>query len=118
MCLCSTIRFVLLVVSFWRYNLICPDSSIFTHGRIEATSTSLCVTIRFGLLLTTIFHHDVICPMSYYRQYDTVCPSIGNHLFAMRSDFSRQQTSLFIMIRFVLLLKTVFHCDMICPDSC
>ena len=39
-------------------------------------------------------------------------------LFAIRSDLFRQRPSLCFMIRFALLLKTVFHYDIICPESC
>ena len=45
--------------------------------------------------------------------YDTFCPT-SNQLFAIRSDLSRQRPSICITIRFILLLKTVFHYDMIC----
>ena len=52
----------------------------------------------------------------------------GTYLCTLRYDLSRQRvlahrriettrTSLCITIRFVLLLKTVFHYEMICPDN-
>ena len=52
----------------------------------------------------------------------------GNQLFAIQSDMSRQRLlahrrsaaidmSLCITIRFVLLLTTIFHYDMICPAA-
>ena len=48
---------------------------------------------------------------------DTICPT-GNRLLAIWSNLSRKRPSLCTTIRFVLLLKTVLHYDMICPDSC
>ena len=85
-CLCNTIRFILLAVSFLQYNLIHPDSNILLIGALKRLAPAMC--------------------------YNTICHT-GYHVYAIRSDLSRQR----ITIRFVLLLKTIYHYDMICPGA-
>ena len=109
------LRFVLLLTLIFHYDMIYPTSNQLFAIRSDLSRQQIIIQRRNGANGTKSVHYDTICPT-------------GNQLFALRSNLYRQRllapqrsaatgTSLCITIRFVLLLTTVFHYDMICPTS-